>query len=196
MIFALPFQVAWLSPSIVHNSSYLLGAHNGFAIFISSICPPHLSLRLCQFVGFHSGLFFQCLCRETIWHIKECWYHPALIACWIAQGLATPRRPGVTPIGHCHTYGWSFKPGISDSSFETCKLGSADWISSHLHLHLHDHNQSILISFSRLYAKPKFGSYTLHDLYQDQAFLWPHFPRSRSPSDCQICASYPMTKGH
>ena len=46
------------APSIVHNSSYLLGAHIGFAIFISSFCPPHLSLRLCQFVGFHGGLFF------------------------------------------------------------------------------------------------------------------------------------------
>ena len=47
----------------------------------------------------------------------------------------------------------------------------------------------------RLYAKPKFGSCTLQDLYQAQAFLPLHFSRS-SLSDCQMCTSNHMTKGH
>ena len=43
-----------------HCAQFILltGSTYRFRSFISSFCPPHLSLRLCQFVGFHSGLFF------------------------------------------------------------------------------------------------------------------------------------------
>ncbi len=87
-------------------------------------------------------------------------------------GLATPKRPGWPPdMGHCHPLllhtvdHLSHCAVILHSRHATCFLWLY-WISSHLHLHLHDHNQSILIEFTKaLYAKLKFGSYILQDLY-------------------------------